>query len=555
MSDFLGGAKNLRPDEIPRIERGRGNGENDLDLISERSANMKLHDLKLKGIAALILALVPGLAFAFSSGSTGADGPFSPAVNTTVTLPASGVFNYTTVNIPVGVTVTYLRNTTNTPVVILASGDVTISGTLNVSGANGADSGAAGTGNQGDDGQPGKGGPGGFDGGKGGAATVTVTAPQALAGFGLGPGGGGAGIFINVVPGLSNCVDNTNGRTVGGSGGGFGTAGATNGRPSVTCNTAGTTNFTYSAPGGGIYGSSVILPLIGGSGGGGGGGYIAFDGAGGGGGGGALLIAASGTVTIATTGAILSNGGSGGSAAGSAAGTPGGGGSGGAIRIMASTIAGNGSIQANGGAAGAFGAGLFAADGAGAGGAGRVRLEGDNITRTAASSPIATSDTPGSIFVAGFPTLSIASVAGVAAPSSPTGVADITLPATTPNPVTVVFTTTNVPVGNIVRLTVTPQTGQQVSAVSPALTGSTALATASVSITLPVGPSVLQAQTTFTIVAALGDLLRNFAGNERVEKVTLVASLGRPTRAKLITVSGKEYDAPAEALRMAALGG
>jgi hypothetical protein len=121
--------------------------------------------------------------------------------------------------------------------------------------------------------------------------------------------------------------------------------------------------------------------------------------------------------------------------------------------------------------------------------------------------------------------------------------------------VTVVFTTSNVPVGNIVRLTVTPQVGVQTSAISPALTGSTTSATASVSINLPVGPSVLQAQTTFTIVAALGDLLRNFAGNERVEKVTLVATLGGPSKVKLITVSGREYDAPAEALRIAALSG
>jgi hypothetical protein len=66
---------------------------------------------------------------------------------------------------------------------------------------------------------------------------------------------------------------------------------------------------------------------------------------------------------------------------------------------------------------------------------------------------------------------------------------------------------------------------------------------------------VLSAQTTFTVVAAIGDLLRNFAGNERVEKITLVATLGGKSRVKLITVSGKEYDAPPEALRIAAMGG
>jgi hypothetical protein len=110
-------------------------------------------------------------------------------------------------------------------------------------------------------------------------------------------------------------------------------------------------------------------------------------------------------------------------------------------------------------------------------------------------------------------------------------------------------------VGNIVQLTVTPALGTKVTAITPALTGSTANATASASVSLPVGPSVLSAQTTYTVVAALGDLLRNFAGNERVEKITLVATLDGKTQMKLITVSGKEYDAPEEALRIAATGG
>ncbi len=65
--------------------------------------------------------LVSGVASAFNSGSSGADGAFNPTVNATVQVPPSGIFNYTSVLIPVGVTVTYRRNTTNTPVVILAA--------------------------------------------------------------------------------------------------------------------------------------------------------------------------------------------------------------------------------------------------------------------------------------------------------------------------------------------------------------------------------------------------------------------------------------------------
>src|SRR5262245_3191512 len=73
----------------------------------------------------------------FSSGSTGADGAFNPASNVTVTLPANGVFNYTTINIPSGVTVKFTRNAANTPVTLLAQGDVVITGTIDISGSPG----------------------------------------------------------------------------------------------------------------------------------------------------------------------------------------------------------------------------------------------------------------------------------------------------------------------------------------------------------------------------------------------------------------------------------
>ncbi len=136
---------------------------------------------------------------------------------------------------------------------------------------------------------------------------------------------------------------------------------------------------------------------------------------------------------------------------------------------------------------------------------------------------------PGSVFLANMPTLTITSVNGQPAPPNPTGNADITLPASTTNPVPVTFATTNVPVGNTVRLTVTPQTGLTTSIVSPAITGTTENGQASVSISLPVGPSVLQAQTTYTIVAALGEQLRYYAGNERVEKLELTATFGGPS--------------------------
>ena len=91
---------------------------------------MNGHHTKRRLVTPWLLALAPCLGQAFNSGSTGADGALTPAVDITLPLPASGIFNYTTVNIPVGVTVKFKRNTANTPVVMLASGDVTIAGTL-----------------------------------------------------------------------------------------------------------------------------------------------------------------------------------------------------------------------------------------------------------------------------------------------------------------------------------------------------------------------------------------------------------------------------------------
>ena len=107
------------------------------------------------GLLSAGLAWMPALAqAAFVSGSTGADGAFSPTVNTQVVLPPSGILNYTTINIPTGVVVTFKKNTLNTPVIILASGNVTITGGINLFGTDGTATGAAGDGVLGDDGPP-----------------------------------------------------------------------------------------------------------------------------------------------------------------------------------------------------------------------------------------------------------------------------------------------------------------------------------------------------------------------------------------------------------------
>src|SRR5216684_6580175 len=196
----------------------------------------------------------------FSSGSTGVDGAFAPTTSQSIAVPASGTFNFTTVNIPSGVTITFTRNATNTPLTILASGDVVIAGNINIDGQTPANNGVGGLG-----------GPGGSNGGAGGYGF-----DQSFSGVpGDGPGGGGGGIGV------------ASGTAGAGGGGGFGTAGGSGAN-------AGSLN---GAPGP-KFGAPTVLPLIGGSGGGGGGANNNGRAGGGGGGGGAILIASSGTITI-----------------------------------------------------------------------------------------------------------------------------------------------------------------------------------------------------------------------------------------------------------------
>lgn len=434
----------------------------------------------------MLTGLVPGLAHAaFSSGSTGADGALNPTADVELQLPPSGIFNYTSVNIPTGVTVTLRKNANNTPVTILASGDVIIAGTIDVSGKSSQN---VGTSLLADYTAPGVGGPGGFDGGRGGRAQVNTGA-----GAGLGPGGGGI---------------STNSR--GGGGGGY--------------RNGGTGTPYTNASGGPAYGTDFLVPLLGGSGGAGGVGGGTYQGSGGGGGGGAILIAASGTVNI--TGSILARGGNVGQAVNND-GTCGGGGSGGAIRIVASNLAGTGTLNVNGG--GSCGGIQYWQPG-GTGSVGRYRTE--QVSQ-------------GTFISSGYPTLTISSVAGISVPAAPTGSGDVTLPTDQPNPVTVVIATTGVPVANTVTVTMTPERGAApVKVTSPALTGTVASATTSVNIDIPTGPSTLFATTTYTITVAQGEALSKFAKGERVECVTLSASLNNSSTITLTTISGKEYTIP-----------
>ena len=217
---------------------------------------------------------------AFQSGSTGANGPFAPTSSTNIVLPPDGRLNFTWVSIPSSVTVTFTRNSNNTPVYFLAQQGITNHGTIRVNGESGTAT------------RGGFGGPGGFSGGEPG---IAGSAP----GDGYGPGGGrghtdvnqlGRGIYGALFPG----------------------------------NTA-------LAGDGIVYGSQLLVPLVGGSGGGG------APNLGGAGGGGAILISSSTHIT--NSGSIMAEGGVSGSSIGS----------GGAIRMVAPKISGSGLIFARGG--------------------------------------------------------------------------------------------------------------------------------------------------------------------------------------------------------------
>ena len=108
----------------------------------------------------------------FNSGSNGSYGEMNITTDTTLDMPPDGIFHCTTITVAQGATLKFNKNPLNTPVYLLATGDVVLNGKIDVSGSS----------NNG--GTPGRGGPGGFDGGF-----------AAFSGFpdgdGQGPGGGG----------------------------------------------------------------------------------------------------------------------------------------------------------------------------------------------------------------------------------------------------------------------------------------------------------------------------------------------------------------------------
>jgi len=398
-----------------------------------------------RGTLCLLAALVVSAAGSgwgqVNSGSNGSDGAFNPATNVVVNMAdhPSGVYQYTFVNISNGITVTFVPNAANTPVVWLVQSNVVINGTVDVSGQA---PGAAPANVLG-----GVCGPGGFRGGSGGDGGSA----------GLGPGAG-----------------------VAGQAAAFGTL-------PIAWNGSG---YVFYTNGTATYGNQFLLPLMGGSGGGGvGSGTYANTYAGGGGGGGALLIAASQMVQLG--GSIASRGGQGGwYNCGTGCYGYGAGGSGGAVRIVAQRIEGSGSIDTSGG----LGPGCCSISG----GRGWVRFDAyeRNFGGTV-SGAFTQGFQPVIIPVAGQgPQLTVTSVGGVPVAAPPSGVLatpDAVLSAQQATPVAVVVQCANLPLGTAVTVTVRPVGGAGASGVGYNNTGTLASSTATVMVNIPRGGGLIYA--------------------------------------------------------------
>jgi hypothetical protein len=318
----------------------------------------------MRHITVLLVPLLLAGSLGGQTCSTGVGGPFAPGAATTIDTdtgditPPGGVspafdgvaFNFTTIDIPAGVTVTA---TGSQPLILLATTDATIAGTIDASGSKGGGDLAASACNDpvgGAGGLPGAGGHAGGAGGGSAPGTGTVDGDP-----GLGPGAGGGGVSLG-----------TGYNYAGGGGAGHATAG----QPGTT--------YGSGTPGAAGAAVASLPPLLGGS--GGGGGSMSDDaaplgppfdpgdegGAGGGGGGGAVQILTGNTLTV--TGTIDCSGGDGGDC--TCNGGSGGGGAGGCIELLAAVTptTGGATLDVTGGIPGDVGGSVSALGGAGSDG-------------------------------------------------------------------------------------------------------------------------------------------------------------------------------------------
>ncbi|MCF6249824.1 MAG: hypothetical protein L3J75_00950 [Methylococcaceae bacterium] len=310
-------------------------------------------------------------ALAFNSGSDGSFGPVDASLGgiTTIDLPPDGIIHATTINIARGNTLKFNHNALNTPVYLLATGDIVINGSINISGTHGNTT------------NRGQGGPGGFDGG--------LPSDPPGAGFGPGAGLGGDSSSLNIA---GNAGHKTNGGL-----------------------------NTYD---GKAYGSDLLIPIIGGS---GGGAIRAIDSfgnivfCGGGGGGGAIVISSNTRIVFGGIRGftIISAGAGFPASCGISLNPLAGAGSGGAIRLVAPVITGGVSLNVG---AGSIASGRIRVD----------AIDRSQASLTAGNNIIITYGTFMQVFPPVIPQLDITDVAGqIIAVGAPLPIS-VTLPFNSP---------------------------------------------------------------------------------------------------------------------------
>lgn len=381
----------------------------------------------------------------YDSGSTGVLGALTPTENTTVLLPPGGVLHYTVVDIPSGVTVTFQRNAQNTPVYLLATGDVMISGKIDVAGkATGSAVNRWWVTQLG-----GLGGPGGGDGG-----STRIGSGYNIGSHGTGPGPGAP---VNN-PGWG---DNPSGGASPVSDGSTYANGPAGGKSYVTIG-----NWVG----------------FGGSGGGSSRTYA------GGGGGGALTIASSTTITV--NGTIDARGGSAGTGGSPSNSGQGGGGGGGVVRLVASAITGTGSVLASRGSGGCNSYGV-----GGCGGHGLVMMDAYDVQGllTTKASPKPYFGLPDSGLPyppTKRPSLVISTVDGVDPVPNTNGTHPLAAPGVSVpegTTITVVVDAAWVPPGTAVKVAVNTMGNGRVVYTTPGLVGSLEASSASIDVNIPAG--------------------------------------------------------------------
>ncbi|MGE0133430.1 MAG: hypothetical protein AB7U82_35585 [Blastocatellales bacterium] len=136
----------------------------------------------------------------------------------------------------------------------------------------------------------------------------------------------------------------------------------------------------------------------------------------------------------------------------------------------------------------------------GNGGDGIIRFETPKLTFAGKTLPQSLYSLPGSPDITTQPSLVITSVGGVAAPNPPVGSLqsnpDVTIPDNQNNQ-TITMTTTKIPVGTRIRLTIAASDGSFSTVLSDPVTGSFDSGSATATVTLPAGMSLIRASATF----------------------------------------------------------